>query len=210
MSCTLMLAPGESVVTERPAYGFFGKIPAIGDFVHRNLSATTVASVDAWLQEGMYLLGQQGHSFHDRYMVSQVGFFVLPQRVWADHAVAGFIIPSTDRVGRLFPLVCLHAVANHPHIDFGVLSGELKAASDIAVHALQQRLSPDDLYQRLHDATGSVGLVTDVSILDADVFKSFLMGGKRSLWWQQGNTETRSIQVFENMDAPSIFAYLYL
>lgn len=205
-----MSPPGESVVTGQPAYGFFGKIPAIGDFVHRNLSATTVASVDAWLQEGMYLLGQQGHSFHDRYMVSQVGFFVLPQRVWADHAVAGFIIPSIDRVGRLFPLVCLHTVADHPHIDFGMLFSELKAASDIAVNALQQRLSPDDLYQRLHTAADSAGSVTDASVLDDDIFKSFLMDGKHSLWWQPGNTETHSIKTFESMDVRSIFAYLYL
>lgn len=196
----------ESVLVQHEVYGFFGKVPAVGDFVQRNLAAPIIASLDAWLQEGMYLLGQTGQIFHDRYMVSQVGFFVLPQKVWADQAVAGFIMPSVDRVGRLFPLVFLQSVTGPQPINLGQLSRELAAASDIALSALQRRLGPDELYQRLTSASAGV---MEGSTLNHEAATAFTIDGTQSIWWRAGDVETGSVSAFDPKDVHSIFSYLY-
>lgn len=199
----------ESVLVQHPVFGFFGKVPAVGDFVQRNLAASVSASVDAWLQEGMYLLAQQGPSFQASYMVSEVGFFVLPQQVWADQAIAGFIMPSVDRVGRLFPLVFLQSLADHQPIDLGSISSELGRACNIAINALQQRLSPDELYQHLLAATAGSGTAEAGPALDTEAGKAFAMDGARSLWWRRGETEGGSVKVFDTADVHGIFTYLY-
>ncbi len=200
----------ESVVVQHPVYGFYGKLPAVGDFVQRNLATATIASVDAWLQKGMYLLGQQGQTFEDRYMVSHVGFFVLPAQLWADQPVAGFIMPSVDRVGRLFPLVFLQSYAGGQPIDLGALSSELERASSIAVNALQQRLGPDELYQRLLATASSTGTAENALALDTGACESFAIDGTESLWWRPGDTSDRRVRAFDTADVRSIFSYLYL
>lgn len=200
----------ESVVVQYPVYGFFGKVPTVGDFVQRNLATPVAASVDAWLQEGMYLLGQQGQAFHDRYMVSPISCFVLPQRVWADQAVAGLIMPSVDRVGRLFPFVFLQSLAADQPINLGRLSNELEGAGDIAIHAVQQRLSPDELYQRLLAATATTRAAADSPAADSDVYPPFAIDGSHSLWWRSGDAGVDSIKAFKTTDTYGIFSYLYL
>lgn len=199
----------ESVLVHHPVFGFFGKIPAVGDFVQRNLAASVSASVDAWLQEGMYLLGQQGQPFQDSYLISEVGFFVLPQQVWAEQAIAGFIMPSIDRVGRLFPLVFLQSLADHQPIDLGPISSELGRASDMAIHALQQRMSPDELYQRLLVATAGSGAAEREPAPDTEAGKAFAMDGTHSLWWRRGATGAGSVNTFDATDVHGIFTYLY-
>lgn len=210
MPGSLMSHSVESVVVQHPVYGFFGKVPTVGDFVQRNLATPVAASVDAWLQEGMYLLGQQGQTFHDRYMISPIGFFVLPQRVWADQAVAGFIMPSVDRVGRLFPFVFLQSLTGDQPINLGRLSHELERTSDIAIHAVQQRLSPDELYQHLLAATATTRAAADVPAADTDVYPSFSIDGSHSLWWRSGDAGVDSIKAFDTTNIPGIFSFLYL
>lgn len=200
----------ESVVVQHPVYGFYGKLPAVGDFVQRNLATSTIAAVDAWLQQGMYLLGQQGQTFQDSYMVSHVGFFVVPAPLWAAQPVAGFIMPSVDRVGRLFPLVFLQSIEADQAADLGALSSELEHTSSIAITALQQRLVPDELYQRLLATAASPGTADAVTPLDTGACEAFSMEGTQSLWWRPGDLRDRRVRVFDTADVRSIFSYLYL
>ena len=200
----------ESVVVQHPVYGFYGKLPAVGDFVQRNLPSTTIAALDAWLQQGMYLLSQQGQTFEDSYMVSHVGFFVIPAQVWADQPVAGIIMPSVDRVGRLFPLVFLQSYAAHQPIDLGALTSDLEQASSIAVSALQHRLSPDELYQRLRATAPGTAAADNARALDTAACESFAMEGSQSLWWRPGDSSDRRVRAFDTADVRSIFSYLYL
>ena len=68
----------------------------------------------------MYLLGQTGQIFHDRYMVSQVGFFVLPQKVWKIRPSPGSSCPALI-IGRLFAGF-LRSVTGPQSINLGQLS----------------------------------------------------------------------------------------
>jgi type VI secretion system protein ImpM len=76
--------------------GFFGKIPATGDFVQRNLSAEFVREWDRWVARHLApLLGQ------DRWTEGGLNFLLGPASFGP---TAGIVLPSTDRVGRRFPL----------------------------------------------------------------------------------------------------------
>ena len=77
--------------------GYFGKIPATGDFVSRRLPADFVHAWDRWVA---------------RHLAP-----ALASDIWPDHVglnflsgpaafgpIAGILVPSADRVGRRFPL----------------------------------------------------------------------------------------------------------
>ncbi|MCX9156597.1 type VI secretion system-associated protein TagF [Niveibacterium sp. 24ML] len=88
--------------------GWYGKLPAIGDFAHRRLDADFVARWDAWLQtclaESQRALGG---AWLDRYLTAPVWRFALSPGVVGGRAWVGLLLPSVDRVGRYFPLtVC--------------------------------------------------------------------------------------------------------
>jgi type VI secretion system protein ImpM len=85
-------------------FGFFGKIPAVGDFVSRNLRHSQIAHADQWFQQGLSTLQTQVEIWRDNYLVAPVWRFLIPRGHWADTALCGIIMPSIDRVGRYFPL----------------------------------------------------------------------------------------------------------
>lgn len=77
--------------------GFFGKIPTTGDFVTRRLSSNFVRQWDRWAARHLVPLLVSG-DWDD-----QVGLrFLLGHDVGGP--MAGVALPSTDRVGRRFPL----------------------------------------------------------------------------------------------------------
>ncbi|MEE3627476.1 type VI secretion system-associated protein TagF [Nitrospirillum sp. BR 11752] len=86
--------------------GFFGKIPARGDFVSRRLDPTVVRPLDEWLQASLSTSQRQmGEAWLPSYLDTPVWRFVLGPGVCGDVAMAGVLMPSVDRVGRYFPLV---------------------------------------------------------------------------------------------------------
>lgn len=85
--------------------GFFGKVPCVGDFVKRRLAPEFVTAWDAWLQQGMHASREQvGAGWHDLFLTSPVWRFALGGGVAGADPACGVMVPSMDRVGRLFPL----------------------------------------------------------------------------------------------------------
>jgi type VI secretion system protein ImpM len=78
------------VLTAAP--GFWGKLPAAGDFVGRRLSAPFVRPWDRWLTR--HLLPRLGR-------LDRLCFHLGPQ---AGGPMTGIVLPSRDRAGRPFPL----------------------------------------------------------------------------------------------------------
>ncbi|MHA6686768.1 type VI secretion system-associated protein TagF [Mesorhizobium sp. A556] len=76
--------------------GFFGKIPATGDFVHRNLSVEFVRGWDRWVARHLAPL-----LLDDRWTDGGLNFLLGPASFGP---MAGIVLPSADRVGRRFPL----------------------------------------------------------------------------------------------------------
>lgn len=85
--------------------GFYGKLPAKGDFLHRNLPRDFVDAWDEWLQAGMNASRQAlGEAWLQTYLTSPLWRYVLPPGICGASAWAGVLMPSVDKVGRYFPM----------------------------------------------------------------------------------------------------------
>jgi type VI secretion system protein ImpM len=85
--------------------GFYGKLPARGDFVRAGLPRTFVEPWDAWL--GAVLAGSRalmGESWLGAWLEAPVWRFSLARGTSGPDAALGLMLPSVDRVGRYFPL----------------------------------------------------------------------------------------------------------
>lgn len=85
--------------------GWFGKIPALGDFVSRRLPPQFVEAWDDWLSNGLVTARQAwGPNWPSVYLKSPTWRFALMPGVLDATHWYGILMPSVDRVGREFPL----------------------------------------------------------------------------------------------------------
>ncbi len=85
--------------------GFYGKLPARGDFVRGSLPREFTDRWDAWLNPAIAGSRQQmGEAWLDAFLEAPVWRFVLSAGLCGDRAVLGLMLPSVDRAGRYFPL----------------------------------------------------------------------------------------------------------
>ena len=85
--------------------GWYGKLPAKGDFISRSLPRAFVRRWDAWLQSVIGSASERlGTRWRECYSGAPAWRFLLSPGIAAEGAVAGVLMPSADRVGRLFPL----------------------------------------------------------------------------------------------------------
>ena len=85
--------------------GFYGKLPARGDFVRSGLPRDFTDPWDEWLQSVM--TGSQtlmGDAWLPAFLEAPVWRFALPPGMCGALAVLGLMLPSVDRAGRYFPL----------------------------------------------------------------------------------------------------------
>lgn len=85
--------------------GFYGKLPARGDFVRSGLPRDFTDPWDDWLQS--VIAGSQsllGDAWLPAFLEAPVWRFALPIGMCGPHAVLGLTLPSVDRAGRYFPL----------------------------------------------------------------------------------------------------------
>jgi type VI secretion system ImpM family protein len=84
--------------------GFFGKIPSLGDFVSRGWSNGARAGIDGLLQQALQeVLASSNEGKQAIVMAPRLLLSIRPGVV-ADEGLATLVVPSEDRVGRLFPL----------------------------------------------------------------------------------------------------------
>lgn len=124
--------------------GFFGKIPARGDFVRHGLPSDLVQDLDDWWQ--VVLPGSQarlGDTWVASWMEAPIWRFMLPPGLCGGGVVAGLWLPSTDKAGRLFPLTL--AITARDWRDLADQGGFLDAAEAIGIDAVEQDVSPDQL-----------------------------------------------------------------
>ncbi|MER9654761.1 type VI secretion system-associated protein TagF [Mesorhizobium sp. M0152] len=78
--------------------GFFGKIPATGDFVAWNLPRTFIDRWDRWMSMELRARPDEGEDLDDR-----VWRFVIQGAIFGEQPCAGAWRMSQDRVGRRYP-----------------------------------------------------------------------------------------------------------
>ena len=119
------------------APGFYGKLPATGDFVSRRLPGDFVRPWDRWLAQHLApLIGAPfwPRSFALRFLTGPACF----------RAATGIILQSTDKVGRRFPL---SIVALLPEASIGLVRADAWFAGieEAGMRARLGELTPDEL-----------------------------------------------------------------
>jgi type VI secretion system protein ImpM len=157
-----------------PLAGFFGKIPTRGDFVRQGLPADFTGAMDQWWQRVLpYSQARLGKGWEDAWMQAPIWCFALPPGRCGAGAAVGLWLPSTDKVGRLFPLT-IAWVSRHGWNDIARCGPFLAAAEAIGVRAVEQDVSPAELAEA----------VAASAVPGGEARAAPAAGG--SLWWSDG------------------------
>lgn len=114
------------VMLDHPA--IFGKLPGHGDFIARGMPGDVRETIDLWLAEWLAAARAGcGDSFESDYEAAAPWLFEGPR-------ATAVLMPSMDRVGRLFPLLVVTAPDRHT-----------QAVYDAMVDAVADSRSADDL-----------------------------------------------------------------
>lgn len=187
--------------------GFFGKLRSHGDFVGRRLPAALRHRFDQWLQEGLVRSKQElGQDWLPTWSTSPLWRFVVGEGVCDEHAWAGVMMPSADRVGRCFPLLVVARIDGRPslsdcltlHIKWfaqleriALSTLEAEASLNAFDHALQlvgdgpRGIAGEAGEAGLAEPPGSA-LVAGISYGEMPSLAASSLEG-RSAWWTDGS-----------------------
>ncbi|MBI1206684.1 MAG: type VI secretion system-associated protein TagF [Azospirillum sp.] len=85
--------------------GYCGKLPARGDYLSDNLPPDFLGPWQTWLDAAVgHARSDSGGTWPTRFAGSPVWRFALSAGVCGAAAMAGILMPSSDRVGRPYPL----------------------------------------------------------------------------------------------------------
>ena len=137
--------------------GWYGKLPALGDFASRRLPPEFVEPWDRWLAAGLAAWREHDAEWLDAFLAAPTWRFVLGADLPFDRSpgYAGVLMPSVDRVGRYFPLTVARARANGQS---STPASWLEALEKMAVAALVEDWSAerfDDALAGLDDVAES-------------------------------------------------------
>jgi len=201
--------------------GWYGKVPALGDFASRRLPGEFTDAWDAWLQRSLAASRRQlGERWLEIYLTSPIWRFMLLQRTCGADAWAGVMMPSVDKVGRYFPLTiaasfgeslsAVDRIAGAEAWYAGVEEAALSALDERAtVEALEERLAQlpfpadepraDDAVELARwwgEPAQRLGLITarDVCavLADASLGAMAATGTGRTLWWAKARGQSSS------------------
>lgn len=130
--------------TDRGAAGLFGKLPARGDFVRRNLPASFAVAWDSWLADVLAdSRARLGRGWLPAFLEAPVWRFALAPGVCGPAAACGVWLPSVDRAGRYFPLALVGMVPLAPPGWFAACEAAGRAAlADATPEEVLHRLPP--------------------------------------------------------------------
>jgi type VI secretion system ImpM family protein len=128
--------------------GWFGKIPALGDFVTRRLPASFVTPWDAWLSGELAQARQAwGEGWDESYASAPTVCFSLTAGALDEQAWHGTFAPSFDRVGRQFPLTL--ALSGPRELAAGFGRGGWAQLCALGRQARDSECSADDMDEAL-------------------------------------------------------------
>ena len=182
--------------------GFYGKLPAEGDFVTRRLPWEFTSAWDHWLQQGLQASRETlGAQWLESYLSAPIWRFQLAAGVCGPMGWRGLFFASVDRVGRYFPLTL--AFADGGEIASSVLSGDADAwivVEDAALAALEPTL-PVDEFDRVAEALAMPG-----GVASGDISTRW-----RLCLYTAGSDDVAARGMrFESLPPPGVFAELIL
>jgi len=132
--------------------GVYGKLPAHGDFIQRNLPPAFVREWDVWLQH--FVSGAKekiGADWLDVYLTSPIWRFAFSPGVVDAGRWAGILMPSVDQVGRYFPFtIAVRLPDKQNPLEFmSFYTAWYATIEELGLRALDGELALDDLVQEL-------------------------------------------------------------
>jgi len=179
--------------------GWFGKIPALGDFASYNLAQEFIEIWDLWLQHGIATSrASLGAGWLDSYLTAPIWYFSLFPDIVGSQAWTGLLMPSVDKVGRHFPLTIAMPLESDGAAvvrTFGQ-QGWYAALGDIALSTLSLDYPARQLETDL-DALPPPGNGVDPNVAAARVLAD---------WWQGDSGETTCVLEAPPEPAGSVLA----
>jgi type VI secretion system protein ImpM len=130
------------------AIGYFGKLPARGDFVGAGVAEAFLAPWDGWCR-GFLAASRDGlgAGWEPAWMEAPIWHFLLPAGACGPLAVLGVWLASMDRVGRHFPFAACAFAESSVDLEAG---GEwLARAEAVALSGVVEDASHEDFLARL-------------------------------------------------------------
>ena len=160
------------------AVGYFGKLPARGDFVGAGVAEAFLGPWDGWCRGFLNASrGGLGEAWEAAWMEAPIWHFLLPAGACGPLAVLGVWLASMDKVGRHFPFGVFALAESSLDLEAG--GAWLEAAEVVALSGVVQDAPHEDFLARL----------------GAPVADAMLSGPG---WWTQGSplVEPRGLEIF--------------
>lgn len=216
-------------------FGYFGKLPTFGDFIHQVLPQDFTNGFHEWLQFSMASARESlGDEFLTYYLNCPSWKFIMSPGVCGMQAVAGVTIPSVDKVGRYFnfTLATVLPAGSNP-ISYvlanreGFKSMELLALdileSDYSAHevevkvreAAQQFNRKEQFADKVETNPDFLQVTIDRPLPFADQASSLLnhlvqekLGGFSAWWYGQEGQTLSNMVVCRGMPAEEVYLQL--
>lgn len=204
----------------QPLVGWFGKLPAVGDFAGRGLPVGLREDVYGWFAAGMArLLEQYGEQWQEAFRLAPVWHFAMNAGVWDERALIGCVAPSVDRVGRCSPLIAMRSLESDgvdahlpPQSDWSCKVESLLRrviSENLAVDSVQFELETSLALDK-HLTSGvdsAAGILAELGIGDEgspnwfswpDLPERFGERPRRSFWWAEPSPNKPPRQFIHN------------
>ena len=216
--------------------GFYGKLPNYGDFIKRNVAPELIDKWDNWLSQSLECAKLQlKEQWHQRYLNAPVWRFLLPSDDDQSDVTLGIMMPSTDKVGRIYSFaIFLQAELPSNLLWLALqLNGYFEQLEDFAISLLDvDELDLDEVQKELEHSsqTQSVSTVllttNELPICEGEIVAARLsevsaLAGELanvvepliytntacySAWWTSGSqTRCPQLRIFSQLPAPSCF-----
>jgi len=194
------------------AAGFFGKLPARGDFVRVGLPRGFTDPWDAWLRRVIPASRDiLGEAWTAAWLEAPVWRFALPPGLCGPDAAMGLWMPSVDRAGRYFPLTLARIGAHiggsgmvDPHfLSVAEAAGCAAIAEDWAPEALAAHLAAG----QEADGTTPAGDEADGTAPAGDEAGATAPAG--AMWWTAG-CPRRTAWTFTRPDLPDGLTFAWM
>ncbi|MTH98023.1 type VI secretion system-associated protein TagF [Roseibium sp. RKSG952] len=155
--------------------GWYGKLPFLGDFTRSGLSPRFIAAWDGWMQD-LFCAGRLalGARWQACYLTAPIWRFALPGGVCGPEPVAGIVMPSVDRVGRMFPLCLVFETPLCSTFVLSALAPVFEGLEQAALDALEDGATLTWLENTLAGVSGQIsvletpGLLSDFASVPGD------------------------------------------
>jgi type VI secretion system protein ImpM len=128
--------------------GYFGKLPAKGDFLRAGLPEDFVTAWDNWCRNFLNATRDAlGDSWEQAWMEAPIWHFLLPAGACGTRAVLGVWLASVDKVGRHFPFAAVALAASLIDLEAG--GGWLEMSEEIALSGVVDDAPHENFSARL-------------------------------------------------------------